>query len=58
MDTKEFVSHAIGLDGWGGVVQIFNLYFPRMQELARELLNTWRVEGWRVRENLRVGSLG
>ena len=54
-ETKEFMNHAIGRDGWGGVVPIFEPYFSRMQELVRELLNTRRVEGWRVKEVLRQG---
>jgi hypothetical protein len=52
-ETREFINHAVGLDGWGGVVPIFDLYFSGMQELARELLDTRRVEGWRVKELLR-----
>jgi hypothetical protein len=49
------MNHAIGPDGWGGVVPIFDLYFSRIQELAREPLDTRRVEGWRVKELLRIG---
>src|SRR5882672_8947161 len=26
-ETREFMNHAIGPDGWGGVVPIFDLYF-------------------------------
>jgi len=55
VETNEFMNHAIGPDGWGGMVPIFDLYYSRMQELARELLNTRRVEGWRVKEILRLG---
>lgn len=54
-ETREFMNHGIGPDGWGGVVPIFDLYFSGMQELARELLDTRRVEGWRVKELLRRG---
>jgi hypothetical protein len=54
-ETREFVSHAIGPDGRGGVVPIVDVYFSGMQELARELLATRKVEGWRVKELLRRG---
>jgi len=54
-EAKEFMNHAIGPDGWGGVVPIIDQYFSRMQELARELLSTRRVEGWRVQEVLMRG---
>lgn len=54
-ETREFVNHAVGSDGNGGVVPIFNLYFSRMQELVRELRDERRVEGWRVKEILRPG---
>jgi hypothetical protein len=53
-ETKEFVNHAVGPDGNGGVVPIFNLYFPRMEELVRELCGKKRVEGRRVKELLRI----
>lgn len=55
-ETREFVNHAIGPDGNGGVVPIFDLYFSRMQELVRELLSARRVEGRRVKEILRLGT--
>ena len=54
-ETREFVHHAVGPDGTGGVVPIFNLYFARMQELVRELHAARRVEGTRVKELLRLG---
>lgn len=54
-ETREFMNHAIGPDGNGGVVPIFNLYFSRMQEVARELHDARRVEGRRVKELLRIG---
>jgi hypothetical protein len=57
-ETREFVNHAIGPDGDGGVVPIFNLYFSRMQELVRELRYAGRVEGRRVKELLRLGVSG
>jgi hypothetical protein len=54
-ETREFVNHAIGADGNGGVVPILNPYFSRMQELVRELRDARRVEGRRIRELLRLG---
>ena len=54
-EDKEFMRHAIGPDGWGGVVPIFNQYFSRMRELVRELCEARRVEGRRVKELLRIG---
>jgi hypothetical protein len=54
-ETREFMNHAIGSDGLGGVVPIFNQYFSRMQELVRELRDARRVEGRRVKELLRLG---
>ena len=54
-EDREFMHHAIGSDGYGGVVPIFNLYLPGMRELARELFETRRVEGRRVKELLRLG---
>jgi hypothetical protein len=51
-ETREFMNHAIGPDGRGGVVPIIDAYFSAMQELARELLATRKVEGWRVKELL------
>jgi hypothetical protein len=55
-EKTEFMHHAVGPDGWGGVVPIFKQYFSGMQELVRELLNARRVEGKRIRELLRVGN--
>jgi hypothetical protein len=54
-EDRAFMNHAIGSDGHGGVVPIFNLYLPGMQELVREFLDARRVEGARVKELLRVG---
>lgn len=54
-EDTEFMHHAIGPDGHGGVVPIFNRYFLRMQELVRELCDARRLEGRRVKELLRVG---
>lgn len=53
-ETREFMNHAIGSDGFGGMVPIFNQYFTGMQELVRELCEARRVEGRRVKELLRV----
>src|SRR5688572_25631532 len=36
-EDTEFRDRAIGSDGYGGVVPIFDLYFSGMQELVREL---------------------
>lgn len=57
-EDKTFMHHAIGSDGYGGVVPIFNLYLPGMQELVRELCDARRVEGRRVKELLRIGIKG
>jgi hypothetical protein len=54
-ETREFVNHAVGPDGNGGVVPIFPLYLSGMQELVRELLGARKVEGRRIREILGVG---
>jgi hypothetical protein len=53
-EAREFMNHAIGSDGCGGVVPIFEQYFLGMQELVRELCHTRRVEGRRVKELLRL----
>lgn len=54
-EDRKFMHHAIGSDGCGGVVPIFNLYLPGMRELVRELWEARRVEGRRVKEVLRTG---
>ena len=54
-ERREFLNHAIGSDGCGGVLSIFNQYFVGMQELVRELHQAKRVEGRRVKELLQVG---
>lgn len=54
-ETKEFVNHAIGSDGYGGVVPIISQHFSRMQELVREFCEARRVEGGRVKQLLRLG---
>ena len=50
-----FMNHAIGSDGHGGMVPIFNKYFSVMREIVRELCEARRVEGSRVKELLRPG---
>ena len=54
-EDEEFMHHAIGSDGYGGVVPIFDQYFFGMQELVRELRDVKRLEGRRVKELLRLG---
>jgi hypothetical protein len=54
-EAREFMNHAIGSDGYGGVVPNFNQYFSGMRELVRELRDARRVEGRRVKELLRLG---
>lgn len=50
-ENEEFMNHATRI-----VAPIFNQYFPKMQELVRELCGARRVEGRRVRELLRPGN--
>lgn len=50
-----FMHYAIGPDDYGDIIPIFDHSFPRMQDLVRELLQTRRVEGRRVKELLRLG---
>ena len=50
-----FMKHAVGSDGYGGLIPIFNQHFSGMQELVRELCEARRVEGTRVKELLRLG---
>jgi hypothetical protein len=54
-EDTEFRNHAIGPEGDGGVVPIFDQYFSKMQEVGRELRDTRRVDGRRVKELLRLG---
>lgn len=56
VETREFVTHAIGYNGYGGVVPIINQHFSVMQELVRELRGAKRVDGKRVKELLRLGN--
>jgi hypothetical protein len=53
-ETKEFVNHAVGPDGNGGVVPIFRLYLSGMRDLVSELLGARRVEGIRIKELLQA----
>jgi len=55
-ETDEFVKHAVGSDGYGGVVPIISQHFSVMQELVRELRDARRVEGKLVKELLRLGN--
>lgn len=55
-EDREFMHHAIGPHGHGGMVPIFNQHFSKMQELVRELNDASRVEGRRVKELLRLGN--
>ena len=57
-EDEEFMRHAIGSDGYGGVLPIFDQHFLGMQQLVRELCETRRVEGRRVTELLRLGIPG
>lgn len=54
-EVNEFMHCAVGTDGRGGLIPIFNQYFSGMQELVRELCEARRVEGRRVKELLRIG---
>jgi hypothetical protein len=49
-EDEKFMNHAIEI-----VAPIFDQYFPRMQQLVRELSRARRVEGRRVKELLRLG---
>ncbi len=53
-EDKEFMQHAIGTDGHGGMIPIFNRHFSVMQQLVSELCEARRVEGSRIKELLRV----
>ena len=54
-EDREFMNHAIGSDGLGGLVPIFNQHFSGMQVLVRELCEARSVEGRRVKDLLRRG---
>lgn len=57
-EDTEFMYQAIGSDGHGGIIPIFNQYFSGMQELVRELCDARRVEGRRVKELLHTDIRG
>lgn len=54
-EDREFMNHAIGSDGHGGVIPIINHYFSGMQEIVSRLCETRRIEGKRVKELLGRG---
>ena len=54
-EGREFMNAAIGSDGCGGVLPIFDLYISRMQAIVREICEAKRIEGARVKELLRLG---
>jgi hypothetical protein len=56
-EDGEFMNHAIGPDGTGGVIPIFNQHFSGMQRVIRELYEARRIEGRRIKELLRLGIL-
>lgn len=56
-EDTEFMHYAIGPDGNGGLVPILNRYLPGMQEVVRELIESRRVEGRRIKELLRLNKL-
>jgi hypothetical protein len=53
-EDREFMNHAIGPDGLGGVIPLFDRHFSEMQEQVRELFKAWRVKSSRVKELLRI----
>lgn len=54
-EDREFMHHAIGPQGHGGMIPILNQHFSRMQELVHELRDDRRVEGRRIKELLQLG---
>jgi len=52
-EDTDFMHHAIGVDGHGGLIPIFNRYLSGMGELARELSQSGRLDGSRIRDILR-----
>ena len=56
-ENTKFMHHAIGPDGNGGLIPILNQYFSGMQNVVRELYESRRVEGSRLKELLRLGTL-
>lgn len=55
VDTA-FRDHAIGTDGRGGLVPIFDRVHPQVKEIVRELCQSKRLEGRRVKELLQRGG--
>jgi hypothetical protein len=55
VETREFMNHAIGADGHGGLVPILHSYFSPMQQVVRELYSARKIDGRRVKELLRLG---
>ena len=55
-EQTAFMHHAVGPEGNGGVIPILELYFSRMQAVVRELHQTRRIEGSRVKELLGIGT--
>jgi len=51
-EDEAFMNHAIG-----SVAPIFDQYLSGMKQLVRELCEARRVEGWRVKEVLRTGTV-
>lgn len=56
-ETRQFMNHAIGPDGHGGLIPIIHSYFSRMEQVVRELCGTRRIEGRRVKELLRLRTI-
>src|SRR5580692_9679773 len=53
-EDQEFMNHAIGHGGFGGVIPIFDRNFYKMQELVKELRVLKRVDGKQVKQLLRL----
>ena len=53
MEDVAFMRHAIGSDGHGGIVPIFNQHFSGMRQLVSELYESKIVQGGRVKALLR-----
>jgi hypothetical protein len=51
-EARQFMEHAIGKDGHGGLIPIIHNYFSRMEQVVRELYAARRIEGSRVTELL------
>ena len=55
-EDKEFMCHAIGLDGHGGMVPLFHQHLAGMQDLVRELCDSRRVEGRCIKKLLGIDA--